>query len=323
MKLKKFLGVFIFAFMLVPFVKVDAIYVDNIGGNVTSVNENNVWYLTMNNNDKQDLIIRDGEVAVLDLNGFTLTNYTNANSVIWVESGGTLTIKGNGAIKKSDVSAAPTVNNEGTLIVDNGTISANGANSAALHNSGNLTVNGGTITTEENNVFGLVNEGTALINGGNFIQAYNFSVINNANKMEIKNGNFTISANNTGAYSLITNEGSAGSATLDVTGGTFKANTNVFHSEGNNSVAVSGGSYSHDVSDFVADGFNLKQENGEFVLVKEEVTPNEPVKEESKNETKEEIKNPETSDNIIIYALLALAGIGGVTYTSKKLLKHN
>ena len=57
--------------------------------------------------------------------------------------------------------------------------------------------------------------------------------------------------------------------------------------------------------------------------LKEEVTPNEPVKEESKNETKEEIKNPETSDNIIIYALLALAGIGGVTYTSKKLLKHN
>ena len=320
-KAKIFLGLFICTFMVIPFIKVDAIYVtDYFGDTVKSEEVNGVWNLTLQDDSAQDLIIRSGETVVLDLNNHTLTNYANANSAVWVQAGGTLTIKGTGTISKIDASGTPTVNNQGTLIVENGTISAKGTKSAALHNSGNLTVNGGTITTEEDNVFGLVNEGTAVINGGNFIQAHNFSVLNNANKMEIKGGNFAVSAGNTGAYSLITNQGSSNSASLDITGGTFKANNSVFFNEGADTVSVSGGSYSHDVSDYLADGLNMKLENGEYVLVKEEATnPETPATEETK---KEEMKNPETSDNILVYGVLALAGLGVITVTSRKLLKH-
>lgn len=319
----KMLGLLAFAFMIVPFAKVDAIYVDDIGGNVTSIEESNVWYLTVQDDDRKDLIIRNGETVVLDLNGHTFTNYTAANSVIWVQDGGNLTIidsVGTGVINKSDASSTPTVNNQGTLTVKGGTITASGAKSASLYNSGTLTFTDGTITTEEDNVFGLVNEGTAVISGGKFVQAHNFSVLNNANKMEISGGDFAVSEGNTNAYSLITNQGSSAAASLEVTGGTFKANNNVFYNEGEDKVVVSGGTYSHDVSKYLADGFNLKQENGEYVLVKDEQIP---VTDDTDKVTAEEIKNPETSDNVIVYVLLALVGLGAAAITTRKLVKKS
>ena len=320
-KLKIFLGLFVCAFMVVPFMGVNAINADGIGydgSNVTSEKKDNVYYLTLTGNATLDFEISDGETVVLDLNGFTFTNFTDGCSTIWVKKGGTLTIvdsKGNGAIKKLNASAVPVVNNEGTLTVEAGTISSKGEKSAALLNSGTLTVNGGTITTEEDNVFGLVNEGTAVINGGNFVQAHNFSVLNNASKMEIKNGKFTVSEGNTGAYSLITNQGSTGNASLEVTGGTFKANKGVFYNDGEDKVTVSGGSYSHDVSAYLADGFEMKEENGEFVLVEEPTTPETPEKEE----VKDEVENPKTSDGIMI-TVSALAASAVIEINEKKKL---
>ena len=318
-KLKVFLGLLVCAFMVVPFMGVSAIDADGIGydgSNVTSEQREGVYYLTLTGDATLDLVI-DGEEVVLDLNGHNFTNFADANSVIYVKSG-KLTItdsQNSGTIKKKDSSAAPTVNNEGTLIVEGGTISSKGEKSAALHNSGTLTVAGGTITTEEDNVFGLVNEGTTVIDGGNFIQAHNFSALNNANKMEIKNGNFTISDGNTGAYSLITNQGSTNNASLEITGGTFKANGGVFYNEGEDEIAISGGSYSHDVSAYLADGFEMKEENGEFVLV-ENTTPETP---KDDTEVKDEVENPKTSDGIMItVAALVLSSV--IVFVARKKL---
>ena len=319
---KMFCGLFMFMALVVPFSGVNAINVDNIGGNVTSKNEDGVWHLTLNGDDTQDLEIRSGETVVLDLNGFTLTNFSDGCSTIWVQPGGTLTIvdsKGNGAIKKLNASGAPVVNNEGTLTVEAGTISSKGEKSAALLNSGTLTVSGGTITAEEDNVFGLVNEGTAVINGGNFVQAHNFSVVNNANKMEIKDGNFTVEDGNTGAYSLITNQGSTNNATLEVNGGTFKANKGVFYNDGEDEITVSGGTYSHDVSAYLADGFEMKEENGEFVLAKKTATSETPKDENEPTQTTETVENPKTNDSILL-VLGTLAVSGVVAFVAKRKL---
>ena len=310
-KLQIVLGLFVCAFMVIPFMGVKAINVDNIGGNVTSEQKDNVWYLTLKGNDKQDIEIRKDETVILDLNGFNLTNYTDGCSTIWVQNGGTLTIvdsKGTGTIKKLNASAAPTIKNDGTLVLEGGLISSIGEKSAALNNAGDLTVKGGTITTEADNVFGLVNEGTTVIEDGKFIQAHNFSALNNASKMEIKGGEFAISEGNTGAYSLITNQGSTSTASLEVTGGTFNANKGVFFNEGEDKVTVSGGSYSHDVSAYLADGFEMKEENGEFVLVDSSVTPEVPG--ESKDEVKDEAENPKTSDGIVMVVIgLAVSAV--------------
>lgn len=319
---KMFCGLFMFMALVVPFSGVNAINVDNIGGNVTSKKEDGVWHLTLNGGDTKDLEIRRDETVVLDLNGFTLTNYADGCSTIWVQPGGTLTIvdsKGNGAIKKLNASGAPVVNNEGTLTVEAGTISSKGEKSAALLNSGTLTVSGGTITAEEDNVFGLVNEGAAVINGGNFVQAHNFSVVNNANKMEIKDGNFTVEDGNTGAYSLITNQGSTNNATLEVNGGTFKANKGVFYNDGEDEITVSGGTYSHDVSAYLADGFEMKEENGEFVLVEETATSETPKDENEPTQTTETVENPKTNDSILL-VLGTLAVSGVVAFTAKRKL---
>lgn len=319
---KMFCGLFMFMALVVPFSGVNAINVDNIGGNVTSKKEDGVWHLTLNGGDTKDLEIRRDETVVLDLNGFTLTNYADGCSTIWVQPGGTLTIvdsKGNGAIKKLNASGAPVVNNEGTLTVEAGTISSKGEKSAALLNSGTLTVSGGTITAEEDNVFGLVNEGTAVINGGNFVQAHNFSVVNNANKMEIKDGNFTVEDGNTGAYSLITNQGSTNNATLEVNGGTFKANKGVFYNDGEDEITVSGGTYSHDVSAYLADGFEMREENGEFVLVEETTTSETPKDENEPTQTTETVENPKTNDSILL-VLGTLAVSGVVAFVAKRKL---
>lgn len=326
-KLKVFLGLFVSAFMIMPFMDVNAIYVDGIGydgSNVTAKKEGNVWYLTLTGTAHQDLIIQNGEEVVLDLNGNTFVDYMDDsadNSPIWILDGGKLTIKdskGNGVIKREKASKVPTVNNKGTLIVESGTISANGEYSSAIDNSGELTFNGGTVTTDAVKTFGLVNKGTAVINGGNFVQAYDFSIINNANKMEIKDGNFTIAEGNTNAYSLITNEGSANNATLEITGGTFKANKAVFFNEGEDTVTVSGGSYSHDVTEYLVDGFEMKlDENGEYVLVEESTTPENP-KDETE-EVKDEENNPKTSDGILL-TICALTISGLVAIIAKKKL---
>ena len=319
---KMFCGLFMFMALVVPFSGVNAINVDNISGNVTSKKEDGVWHLTLNGGDTKDLEIESGETVVLDLNGFTLTNFADGCSTIWVKPGGTLTIvdsKGNGAIKKLNASGAPVVNNEGTLTVEAGTISSKGEKSAALLNSGTLTVSGGTITAEEDNVFGLVNEGTAVINGGNFVQAHNFSVVNNANKMEIKDGNFTVEDGNTGAYSLITNQGSTNNATLEVNGGTFKANKGVFYNDGEDEITVSGGTYSHDVSAYLADGFEMKEENGEFVLAKETATSETPKDENEPTQTTETVENPKTNDSILL-VLGTLAVSGVVAFVAKRKL---
>ena len=324
-KLGLFLGLFVCALMIMPFTYVNAVYVDGEGtigyegSGVTSVKgEDGVYTLTLTADADEDLIIRNGEVVVLDLAGYNFTNYAANNSAILIENGGSLTIKdskGNGTISRKDISSAPTVNNQGILTVEGGVISANGEKSAALHNTGTLTFKGGKITTEADNVFGLVNEGVTLIEGGNFVQAHNFSVINNANKMEIKGGTFAISDGNTGAYSLITNQGSTNDASLEVTGGSFTANGSVFYNEGEDTVTVSGGSYSDDVSKYLADGFEMKEENGEFVLVKEETTTPETPSEE----VKDEVENPKTSDGIMIAFGLLAVSIVTVVIAKKKL----
>ena len=324
---KLFLGLFACA-LAVPFMNVEAVNVDGDyaidypGSGVTvEKGEDGVYKLQLTANADEDLIIRDGETVILDLNGFTFTNYAPANSAILVEKGGSLTIadsKGSGTIEKKDESNAPTVNNQGTLVLTAGTITADGldsAKSAALHNSGDLTVTGGVITTKEDGVFGLVNEGIAVISGGKFVQAHNFSVVNNANKMEITGGEFAISDGNTGAYSLITNQGSTNNASLTISGGSFKANGGVFFNDKEDVIAVSGGTYSHDVSDYLADGFAVKEENGEFVLVKEEPT----VDEDKKDEVKDEVENPKTSDGIIL-VFTALAGSAVLAFVAKKKL---
>ena len=323
---KLFLGLFACT-LVMPFMGAQAVYVDGEGainypgsGVTVEKGEDSVYKLQLTADADEDLIIRDGETVILDLNGFTLTNYAPANSAILVEKGGSLTIadsKGSGTIEKKDESNAPTVNNQGTLVLTAGTITADGldsAKSAALHNSGDLTVTGGVITTKEDGVFGLVNEGTAVISGGKFVQAHNFSVVNNANKMEITSGEFAISDGNTGAYSLITNQGSTNNASLTISGGSFKANGEVFFNQGEDTVTVSGGTYSHDVSDYLADGFEMKEENGEFVLAKEE-----PIKEDKKDEVKDEVENPKTSDGIIL-VFGALAVSATLVFIAKKKL---
>ena len=330
-KFKILLGLFVCTFMIMPFTGVKAVGPDGIGydgSNVTSKSENGVYYLTLTGDAVQDLEIASGEVVVLDLNGHNFTNFCTSCSAIYVKTGGKLTItdSGNSGVisKKNETNAnVSVVNNEGTLTIEGGKISGKGNGSAALLNSGNLTITGGTITTEEDNVFGLVNKGTALINGGNFIQAHNFSVINNANEMEITNGNFKAGENNTSAYSLITNEGSNGKANLKVSGGTFNANNGVFYNQGNDVVTVSGGSFSQqDVSKYLPDGYTMTQdENGNYTVAKSETTPSEDNTKAEAKDVAGEITNPKTADSIILVTLtLLLSGIVAVV-AGRKIVK--
>ncbi len=321
MKKVKFLLMIAMAFVLAGATNVSAITASTIDGSGASTSQEGEYTrILLEENVSHDLEIGDGEKVVLDLNGYTLTNYTDGCSAIYIKDGGELIITSSqegGKINQKSTSTAPVVNNDGTLIIEEGTIEASARRQAAVYNAGDVTVCGGTITTTGNDIFGFTNEGTATIAGGNFIQAYNYSIINNANVMKIQGGNFEISTGNTNAYSLITNQGSANKASLEVTAGTFKANANVFFNDDEDTIAISGGSYSHDISEYVADGYTMTEENGQFVLNKDEEVKEPESSEPGKEDTTIE-ENPNTYDNILVYVGLALFGSIALGYSIKK-----
>lgn len=321
MKKVKFLLMIAMAFVLASATSVSAITASTIDGLGASTSKDGEYTkILLEENVSLDLEIEDGEKVILDLNGYTFTNYTDGCSSIYIKKGGELTIissQEGGKINQKATSTAPVINNAGTLIIEDGTIEASARRQASVYNAGDLTVRGGTITTTANDVFGLTNEGTTTITGGNFIQAYNYSIINNANTMKIQGGNFTISEGNTAAYSLITNQGSATNASLEITNGTFNANAGVFFNDKENTIAISGGSYSHDISDYVADGYTMTEQDGKFVLTEAEDVKEPETSEPSKEDTTIE-KNPNTYDNILIYVGLAFVGSIALGYSIKK-----
>ena len=207
-----------FIFAVIGMVNVKAIHVvESSGGltsgigysgsNVTVTKDNDgVYTLTLSGEAKQDLEIRSGEKVILELGSYNFLNYSSGCSAIWIQDGGSLTIKGTGTVKlqsSSNENGPSAINNAGTLVIEGGNFSAEKKGTAAIYNSGTLTIDGGTVKSNVDGSWGITNVGTATINGGTFENVNGndtTSVVENNGSLTINNGTFK--SNNPGAAAI-------------------------------------------------------------------------------------------------------------------------
>lgn len=203
------------------------------GSNVTVTKVGDVYQLKLTDDTQQDLIIRDGETVELDLAGHEFNNFCHggnecsgfSSAAITILSGGKLTIKdtgGNGRVKlqpSSKVGGPSAIDNQGTLIIEDGKFEAQIKGTAAIYNSGELTFKSGTVKQNTDGAWGITNEGTATVKGGNFVQYRDYSIVLNKGTLEIDGGRFEAAGSVSHNALFSTVEG----GTTTITDGSFKA----------------------------------------------------------------------------------------------------
>lgn len=223
------------------------VFIGYDGSNVVvTKGEDGVYNLELTGDAKQDLIIRDGENVVLDLKGHTFENFTLACETIKIQAGGTLTLKdsvGTGTLTVQDGSAYAVIENNGTLIIENGTV-VQKAWSAVLNN-GTARINNGKFEQEATSTWSLIdNKGTLTINNGDFDEGEKYYLIRNENTLTINGGDFNTQSPDT---SLIANYIAPEDKTdetkinMKITNGTFYAPAITINNYEGHDLEISGG----------------------------------------------------------------------------------
>ena len=178
-------------------------------------------------------VVAKGETVTLDLNGKTISQEKECTaSYEMINNKGNLTITGNGKLSFKDTSAGDpnfgwgsyTVRNEGTLVVENGTIEHLGAQAFGKHcimalyqYCGSTTINGGTISTPNYRSARLW-KGDLTINGGTFDGQVWVQAVDNTAKLTINGGTFEPNGDDASAVFVTNNQYDVQFA---VTDGTF------------------------------------------------------------------------------------------------------
>lgn len=350
--MKKLLGL-VAVLMLFGVTNVSAIHVDNIeypGSNVTVEQdaETGVYTLTLTGAAIQDLIIRDGEEVILDLNGKLLVNFTKECEAIKVEKGGKLTIvdsaQGGRVTHVADSTYGP-ITNLGTLIIEGGTFAVEDS-FYVIRNEGTAIINGGTFTStsSDTSLIGniryvdetvtpvlTIEDGTftavsntvknnpnseVTINGGTFTSENAFALDNNG--VAVVNGGELTSTNNSAIRTTINSESETSLKVAEaavLTSNEDKADYTI---------------YDATLNEDVTDNYNATvDEEGNVVFEEittepeEPTTPTDPV-EEPTEPSEPVIENPSTLDNISVFMILGAISVIGLTVATVVLKKkHN
>lgn len=241
--------------------------------------ENTSTQLTTRAGEKAyGLLIPAGKELTIDLAGFTISQEkTCSASYSMIENKGSLTIIDSssnkaGKISFKDTSAGDssfgwgsyTIRNEGTLVVEDGTIEHLGKQNpgngqpnvhmycAIYQYSGSTTINGGTISTPTYRSVRLW-KGDMTINGGTFEGQVWVQAVDETSDLTINGGTFAPCGND-GSSVYVTN--SDHNVAFSVTGGTFTTKIGMSKPI----AAISGGTF-HDAS-----AFNFLADNAEITL---------------------------------------------------------
>ena len=197
---------------------------------------------------RDQITIPAGKTLTLNLNGHSIRGEKACTeSFQMIDNKGTLIITGNGTISFKDTSAGDpsygwgsyTIRNEGTLIVENGTIEHLGEQTqhmfcAIFQYCGSTTINGGTISTPNYRSARLW-MGDMTINDGNFEGQLWVQAVDNTAELTINGGTFAPRGGD-GSSVFITND--QRTVGLTVTGGYF--NTKIGSSTTTNFTSGSG-----------------------------------------------------------------------------------
>lgn len=245
--------------------------------------ENTSTQLTTRAGEKAyGLLIPAGKELTIDLAGFTISQEkTCSASYSMIENKGSLTIIDSssnkaGKISFKDTSAGDsnagwgsyTIRNEGTLVVEDGTIEHLGEQNvdgkafahttlAIYQYSGSTTINGGTISAPQYRSVRLW-KGDMTINGGTFKGQVWVQAVDNTAKMTINGGTFAPEWNDKSSVFVnnIDAQNNHYDVTFSVTGGTFTTKIGMSKPI----AAISGGTF-HDAS-----AFNFLADNAEITL---------------------------------------------------------
>lgn len=250
------------------------------------------------------LLIPAGKALVLDLNGCTLSQTVEQTAgYSMILNNGTLTIddsKGNGKISYTDSGyggeyVSNTITNNGTLTVKSGTIVNASADAVGgpgypyaidSRQSGAtevvLNIEGGTIKSSYSPLrVGAHNSSVnnvANITGGDFYGRLDFQQLTDGGKAELNISGGTFNQFGIKQYVLLVFGGNnyentdASGVKANITGGKFNAGFSF--STGNpigsnfNKKFISGGEFSFDPSEYLAEGYFAKQEDSKYVVYK-------------------------------------------------------
>lgn len=239
------------------------------------------------------------DTLTIDLNGHTIsgTDTTALYSLIHVKNGANLTIKdsvGTGKISydagvENKTGVAVWV--EGALTLESGTIEITGdwvigfavdvrpnAWGTAYTEAASFTMNGGKIVASDSGVRVTSNSSdsyanlgvTFTMNNGTIESAYDGIFVQNVGyddtlNVEVVDG--TVTSENTHAVRVYENSAGKVDVKMSVTGGSFTGKmTNLDQTGSAGEVAISGGTFTDDVSDYVADGKAAISTDGKFVI---------------------------------------------------------
>ena len=214
----------------------------------------------------ENVTVPTGMTLTLNLNGKTLNGGTVANSPA-LTNNGTLTVTGNGTIKREDTGteAYYVVDNQGTLTFKNGTVT-NASGSTTAHAGATLIRNGevtsGALLSIEDGTFSQPSF-NVIKGGGNSEVNISGGTISCGQKYAVLTyGNLTITGGSvTGPISVVgykdANEDSTGVATIS--GGTINSAITVrqytgYHATTKPSLTISGGTFGANTSFAIGDG---------------------------------------------------------------------
>ncbi len=242
---------------------------------------------TLTNTEDANTITNNGTLEIVDSSADKTGKVKNANTskaILFNAGGATATLNG-GTFERTEPKTYYAIKNLGTMSINEGvTVSQLNESSSAVANgcanSGeytdsdvNLTINGGTfvrgLITIKNDECGVLE-----INGGSFENIKGNYTVFNWNKAVINDGTFKANyVVGNGKY----NDKAVGD--IDIKGGTFNGiicpdqpavGYTPYPSE---DISISGGTFSTDVSDYCADGYQLaKNADGKYVAVPQALT---------------------------------------------------
>lgn len=291
------------------------------------------------------LLIEEGKEIILDLNGFTISHeYTQADAYAMILNEGTLTIRGTGKISYTDKGnggsyASNTITNRGTLTVQGGTIENKSSETVAKNGYPYVIDNNSTTANVVLNMEGgkleceyycairayansTTNDNEINIIDGEVVGGIEFQNPNkSANKATLNISGGTISNKATkNVLFIFGSNGDASQMKIDITGGEFTGNVTMSSSmsigTGFNEQFISGGTFSVDPSNFLADGYKAVQKDNVWVIE----SKGNPVKiGETEYPTLAEAFE-KVQDNETITLLDDVKQADGITITDKKII---
>ena len=354
MKKIKLLALAFVAFLFAGVMSVSAIHIDELypGSNLEAKEQGDGSYLlTLTGDAALDLIIQNGEVATLDLNGHTLTNYLQTSpedpkhpapcEAIKVEEGATLTIidssNGNGVVTQVKESSYGVITNLGTLNIKGGTFKTD-LDFYVIRNEASMTISGGNFVSTSNRTslignIQYVNKNVTprlTISGGSFeanqdaIKNYENSIVNitdgeftSQNAFALDNSGYAtvtggeLTSVNNSAVRFQIDSTKENESSLKINGATLNSK------EGISDLTI----YDNALDENVTDDYNVNfDDQGNVILdgKQEDVTTGVVT-----ITTQAVEENPNTADNVGLYVILALVGLGVVGITTKSLIKHH